>query len=295
MTYRSIFLADDWAHQSYYGWSVVADEPGLRILWKRHSIIERYLFLLTAEGRGRVDYWVRCLSGIGGLSDIMIHDFDSVLGEAATIAGRHFRLAQHLERLLNIATFAIDLARNDEELMAQMSSDYRRKIRRAPANGVMIEAHAQPDDALLKQFAAVFRDFATKRGLSVIDADALAAMYRDGRSLLLVARKQGRVTNFLHLYRAGDAASFMHGVSLSKENDGAGQLIHFEAMRRLREEGVRWYDLGGVASTDPSDGIFSFKQKFGGTLINLGREWRYTGVVASAGLASKKALRWIAT
>lgn len=291
MTYRSIFLADDWAHQAYYGWRVVADEPGIRVLGKQRSVAKRFLLLLTAPGRERLGFWIRRLAGITGLSDIVIHDFDSVLGAHPIIFGQLFRLAKQHERLLNITTFVIDLAKTDNELIAQMSSDYRRKIRKAASNGVTVEAHSQPDAALQKHFVDVLHDFATERKLNVIDGGALAAMYRDGRGLLLVTRKQGEVSNFLHLYKAGDAAIFMYGVNLSKVNDGVGQFLHFEAMRRLREHGVRWYDLGGVASTDPADGIFNFKQKFGGELVDLGREWRHTGAVAAAGMALVKVLK----
>jgi len=282
MTYRSIFLAADWAHQKYFGWKELSCEPGLRILRKGRFPVTRYLFLLERAGRDALDRQVsRCL-GKAGLSDIVVHDFDDVLASGYSVESRLFRKAEQRERLLNVATFVIDLRKSDDELMARMSADYRRKIRKAASTDVEIEANANPPQLLINEFADELRRFAQERGLKVVDPMVLSRMYRDGNAILLVARKLGKTTNFLHLYKAADAASFMYGVNLSKQNDGAGQYLHFEAMLVLRSQGVSWYDMGGVASSDPSDGIYRFKEKFGGEYVSLGCEWRYTGRVASA-------------
>jgi hypothetical protein len=282
--YTSIFLADDWAHQTYLGWSVFAEEPGIRILAKQRLLAKRFLVLFTSPGSDRLCFWIRRLSDITGLSEIIIHDFDNLLVRYQDGFHNSFRLAKKHERLLNINTFVFDLKRTDNELISQMSSDYRRKIRKAASGDVTVEAHLQPDSELQKLFVHALNDFAIGRNINFIGKSALAAMYRGGNGILLVARKNGRITNFLHLYKANNSAIFMYGVSLCKENDGVGQLIHFEAIRRLREQGIRWYDLGGVSSTDTADGIFVFKQKFGAANVDLGCEWRNIGVVLAVGM-----------
>lgn len=282
MSYRSIFLAPDWAHQKYFGWKELSCEPGLRILTRGRFPITRYLFLLERAGRDVLDRQVSRYLGKAALADIIVHDFDDVLASGYGVGSSPFRRAEQRERLLNVATFVIDLRRTDDELMSQMSADYRRKIRRAASTDVEIEANANPPQLIVDEFADEFRRFAEDRALNAVDPQVLSSMYRGGNAILLVARKSGKTTNFLHLYKAADAASFMYGVNLSKENDGAGQYLHFEAMRVLRSQGVNWYDMGGVASSDPLDGIYRFKEKFGGEFVSLGCEWRYTGRVASA-------------
>ena len=294
-TYRSIFLADNWAHQAYLGWRVVVEQPGLRILRKRRSVVNRYLVLLTRDGKGQLGGHVHNLISLTGLYDLIIHDFDRVLGDEPLVAGRQFRIAERLERLLNIATFVIDLSQDEATLLARMNSDYRRKIRLAGSNGITVEAFTRPDSMLLNRFIEAFNNFAKERRLNSIDSHALHAMYRDGRGLLLVARKKGELSNFLHLYRIFDSASFMYGINLLKANDGAGQFLHFEAMRLLRQDGVRWYDLGGVASANSSDGIFNFKQKFGGEFVDLGLEWRCTGFGARVAVGSIRALKRVSS
>lgn len=291
--YRSIFLADDWAHQRYFGWRVVEDRPGLRVLAKRRAIVTRYLVLLTAAGRGALDQWLAAQAGLVDLTDIIIHDFDGVLAEPV-LSGRTFHRAASHERLLNTATFVIDLRQSEEALMSAMSSDYRRKIRKAEAGGCTVTAYAAPPADLVSGFLAALTDFSGERGLNIAEPATIAAMYGDGRAILLVARKNGEAINYLHLYKAGDAASFMYGVSLSKENDGAGQYLHWQAMRHLKAEGLDWYDLGGVASTSAEDGIFTFKQRFGGQLVDLGPEWRSTSAVAARGQALAGSLKALA-
>ena len=99
-------------------------------------------------------------------------------------------------------------------------------------------------------------------------------MYARGDALLFVAKKHGEITNYLHIYTTGSKAIFMYGVNPCKENDGAGQYLHWRAILRLKEMGLEWYDLGGVATQDANDGIFNFKSKFGAPLVSLGCEWR---------------------
>jgi hypothetical protein len=290
-TYRSIFLAEDWAHQRYFGWRVVRDEPGLRVLGKRRAVVERFLVLLTEGGPRHLDACIARLAGSLGLADIVVHDFVDAIDGARLIGGRDFRRAEQRERLLNVATFVLDLEKSEEALLSAMTSDYRRKIKKAEAAGVLVTAYDRPAPEILDPFLAAFRAFAGKRGLNPADPKAIAAMYADGRAVLLVAEKDRTVSNYLHLYKAGDAASFMYGLNLSKVNDGAGQYLHWQAMRRLKADGVGWYDLGGAASVDPADGIYNFKEKFGGTLVPLGTEWRHTGYTAERGLVALRAMK----
>jgi hypothetical protein len=104
--------------------------------------------------------------------------------------------------------------------------------------------------------------------------EALRQMYARGDAMLFVAKKRGAISNYLHVYTTGGKAFFMYGVNPSKENDGAGQYLHWRAILRLKEMGLDWYDLGGVAVKDARDGIYNFKSKFGAPLVSLGCEWR---------------------
>jgi hypothetical protein len=279
--YSSIFLDDGWAHQKYFGWKQIAEDAGFRILRKRQFPYTRYLLLLCGGGRERLSRFLVDTPGFW-FGDITIHDFDQALQEPLEIGGRKFHRADPSERLLNIATFAIDLTQDEDTILAAISSEYRRKIKKASSLSLVVEVHDKPTPDLLSSFLSKFNAFARTRALKPIDGGALERMYAQGDALLFVVRKQGAISNYLHIYRTGAKAIFMSGVNPSKDNDGAGQLLHWRAIQRLKQMGLEWYDLGGVATTSPSDGIYNFKVKFGGPLVDLGCEWRHAGAVMRA-------------
>ena len=160
-------------------------------------------------------------------------------------------------------------------LTAAMNADCRRKLRKAREAGMRVEIEDHPAPNTVGEFVANFEEMARERGLRSPGRAAIQRMF-DGGDLTLfrnLAGEQSRST--AAIYRAGDKAIFMIGVGGDKRNDGAGQLLHFEIMRDLRARGLRWYDFGGVASTEETDGIFRFKKGFGGRFVSLGSEYLY--------------------
>ena len=287
--YQSIFLEDGWAHQKYYGWRQIVSEPGLRVLTRARGPLRRALILAHGLNSDALDAAIRRARVIDARTDLILHDFDDAGQDMRKVAGRDWRRATAAERLLNIATFVIDLARDDDALLAAMSSDYRRKIRKAREAGVAITAEESPSAATIDTFLSRFHDMADERGLARLDRAAIENMFSRGDLTLFSATQGGEVLNMLTAYRAGDKAIFLHGVGGDKRNDGSGQYLHFEVMRQLRARGLRWYDLGGLASTDEANGIFRFKKGFGGELVRLGCEYvsRPPLVRAVAGLRAR--------
>jgi hypothetical protein len=286
--YRSLFLVPGAPHEKYYGWRLIDESPGLRVLRKSYGVASRTLILLSREGLTRLAECISYNVNAWGLSDIIIHDFDGTLFEPDSIAGFRFHKATDVERILNIATFVIDLSQEEDVLLSSMSSDYRRKVRKAMQAGVLVDVHVRPNASMLTLFENAYRKFANNRGISTFKVQTLTRMYEAGDAILLTAHREGKPTNYLHLYTAGDTAFFMYGVNPIKENNGAGQYIHWQAIRELRRRGFRWYDLGGVVGRDPEDGIFQFKQNFGGNFVPLGMEWRHTGAMMKMMLSLKR-------
>ncbi len=280
--YRSIFLDEDSPHQRYFGWTAQEEEGGVRVLRKRYAVVHRSLVLLSAGGAAALPRIVRRAARRLTCADVFVHDFDAGVGDPSALAGLPFHRAAPSERLLNLATFVIDLAQDESALWSALSADYRRKLRRAEAAGIEVAVHERPDDALLDDFLRAYAALAAERGLAPVRREVLQRMYAQGHALLLVARHGGQATNFLHLYTTRDTGFFMYGANPAKENDGAGQFIHWRAIQELKARGLAWYDLGGVPSLAPSNGIHQFKQKFGGQLVLLGSEWRHVGPALKA-------------
>ncbi|NNU43668.1 GNAT family N-acetyltransferase [Ramlibacter montanisoli] len=275
--YRSVFLDADSPHQRFFGWTAEEDQAGLRVLRKRYGVVNRSLVLLSAHGLPALPAVLRRTAGRITCADVYVHDFDDAIGDASLLAGLPFHRAAASERLLNVATFVIDLSQDESALRSAMSTDYRRKLRKAEGCGVEVEVHERPGEALLDEFLSAYAAMASERGLSPVRRDVVRRMYAQGCALLLAARRGAEATNFLHLYTTRDTGFFMYGVNPARENDGVGQFIHWRAMQELKARGLAWYDLGGVPSLDPANGIHQFKQKFGGQLVRLGSEWRHLG------------------
>ena len=245
----------------------------LKIIGQRRGPVWRNLILAQGVPQVQIEERVRRLRLLNARTDLVLHDFDDPGRDERILAGYRLLRAREDERILNKATFVFDLARNDETLTAAMSADCRRKLRKAREAGLRVEVADHPGPDTLREFFAKFDAMAKERGLRSLGRGVIQRMF-DGGDLTLFRTLAGEETrSAATTYRAGDKAIFMFGVGGDKRNDGAGQLLHFEIMRNLRARNLRWYDFGGVASTDKDDGIFRFKNGFGGLFVSLGSEY----------------------
>lgn len=271
--YSSIFLEQDWAHHNFYGWRVLEDGADCKVLEKRLGPFTRSL-ILARLSQGEAGRQVVSQQGQRGLlHETVLHDFSHDSDSHEWLRERGFHPADDSERLLNTSTFVIDLTASTDNLLQAMSSDYRRKIRKAAARGISVRILRTPDKLSLRHFVDHLGALSRNRGFHAPDYQVLQAMYTRGRAVLFVVEDKSGTLGYLHVYLAGPTGMFMHGVMLEKNNGGAGQFLHWQIMLWLRDNGYRWYDLGGLASQNPEDGIFRFKAGFGGELTELGTEW----------------------
>jgi FemAB family len=267
-------LSSGWAHQRYLGWRVAYETPAIRLLQKRRGPVKQNLVLLTANGTTELAHVLTETSARSPMSEVVIHDFDDVLGGQVCIDGVQFCVAETTDRVLNVATVVIDLTHSEPELLAGMSANYRREITRAQASGVVVDVHERPSADLLERFVNAVGTLARERRFAAYSLGQVANMFSGGNSVLLVARKGAEELNLAHVYTADSVGYYMSGVALSREHDGSGKAVHWAGMQHLRNRGFEWYDLGGVASRRADDGIYNFKRRFGGRVVSLGTEWR---------------------
>jgi hypothetical protein len=293
--YSSIFLEENWAHQKFYGWRVLQEVAFLRILEKRVGPLTRSLILARATqddcGRQLVTRQLVARQGQRGpLHETVLHDFSASSDDHEWLRQQGFHPAGDSERLLNTATFVIDLHASPETLMQAMSSDCRRKIRKAIAGGTAVRVLRTPDSALLNDFVRHLHALSRAKGFHAPGLHLLQAMYAGGCAVLFVVEDAGGTLGYLHVYLAGPTGLFMYGVMLQRHNDGAGQFLHWQIMLWLQKNGYRWYDLGGLANQSVEDGIYRFKAGFGGELIQLGTEWVKRGAAYHAASGLRHAL-----
>jgi hypothetical protein len=280
--YRSIFLADDWVHQQYFGWSVARQAPGVRVLEKRRGPVRRALILLTRAGEKGLPDAMRGVTRGLALADIYIHDFDGLLSVAPSFSGRSFVRLGRGQTLLNTATYVVDLAASTETIFANVSASSRNKIRKAEADGAYFVVSGG-ERAILDAFYAFFVPMARERQFHVPDRAVLEEMEGEGRAIVTAcADRDGQFVATSVMYRCDKTAYSLHSAHARRGISGSGQFLHWRNMLHVRDLGCRWYDFGGVADPNTVDGIHAFKKSMGGALTLLGAEYRGAGAIVRA-------------
>jgi hypothetical protein len=169
------------------------------------------------------------------------------------------------------ATLHIDLARNPEEILADMQKTVRYKIRRADGEGLSWDSSIDKGE-----FAGFHASFARGKGIEGIDVLRIASF---GRALVLTRVVQGELVLSQHAHLVDEQESRARLVySSSARFDGvdpalvgrANRWCHWKDMLHFKERGIRIYDLGGFApeTKDPTlEGINDFKTGFGGQIV----------------------------
>ena len=268
--YRSIFLDEDWAHQKYFGWIIAEERAGLRLLRKKRSAFARSLVLLNKPGEAWLAEAVTRGFGSATLADMVIHDFDGVLAETPVIAGHHFCRAEQRERMLNIATYVIDLEQEEEALWKNLGPKSRNAVRKAEKDGVSFVC-GEDSYAVIDCFYSLYLPIAQQKKLDIPSVGTLKMM-QDGGNLICVSAKQsgGQTLAVSIIYVSGGCGYFLHGANHPAITTGVGQFIQWNSILLLKKLGYGWYDLGGVQDKANADGIHEFKKSLGGVFHKLG-------------------------
>jgi hypothetical protein len=173
-----------------------------------------------------------------------------------------------------IGTYFVRLDRDDEALVDSYSKNCRRDVRKAEREGVTVEA--SDDEGLLELFYEQHASTYGRKGLQVPLKKPFVATYargiREKIMRIYSARFAGKIVNMAIVSLVG-VPRYMKGASIVSTLDErvppSGQILHFEIMRRLRDEGYRLYDLGGSPGLEPIEShpnysVWRFKRGFGG-------------------------------
>jgi hypothetical protein len=297
-TYVSIFLQPDWINEAYYGWSVLDFEPGrLKVLGKQRSWVKQHLVMSRGAEERELASLIASLSLISPRSITTLHDFCATHDEPRTLHGRIFQPLTSTERMLNSATYVVDLRIGEDDLWSQIGSKTRNMVRRAQGAGVVAQMHNAPGAYIWEHFLRFYTDLERRFALRPVQLAALHRMVADGRLYALTCKDPGGTMLLVNLvYISSPYAYFLHGASTDDLPPGTGQLAQWTAMLQLKGAGILWYDLGGVPP-DPANGIHRFKASLGGIYCDLGREVRYTppaldGVYRAYRKLRRSAWRW---
>jgi lipid II:glycine glycyltransferase (peptidoglycan interpeptide bridge formation enzyme) len=173
-------------------------------------------------------------------------------------------------------TLYVNVARSDEELLADMKPKGRYNIRLSQRHGVTVSEGCAVED--LKRFypmiiQASYRDHFPVEPFPFF-AVLASTLCPPGVARFLFAEHEGDLLGALLLTTYGGRATYLYGgISNYKRNLMAGYALQWAAMKAARSAGCTDYDLYGFdqfCAPQNSYAKFSrFKRQFGGTVMRF--------------------------
>ena len=169
-------------------------------------------------------------------------------------------------------TIILDLAKSEEQILAEMHQKTRYNIRVAKKKELRIRNHESGmGEKLMEEFWRLLQKTADKDRFHSHSKQYYKKLLELPITRLFTAEHRGRIiaANIILFYE--NHAAYLHGAS---DHDYralmAPYLLHWEVIKYAKEHGLSEYDLWGIDEKKWS-GVTRFKKGFGG------REVKYTG------------------
>jgi CelD/BcsL family acetyltransferase involved in cellulose biosynthesis len=170
-------------------------------------------------------------------------------------------------------TYEVDLQASEEQLWSQLHKNHRNRIRRARKEGVsVIERN---DEASIDEFLALLTQTLAGTGVGAPSRDHLhscfSALGPRGRCRAFFAVQNDQTQAALVTLSSQQRGIAWLQATAPKRAEGSANLLHWDVLLALREQGVAVYDFGGVVLDPPAGsaaaGIAHFKELYGGRLV----------------------------
>ncbi len=172
----------------------------------------------------------------------------------------------------------LDLTRNEEELAAGLSGNWKRNLRKSQKNGLSVEKDLNPDPAEIRQ---LYREMEKIKGLAVLcSEDKLSKVFnRNHTNFIYVAcrDKDGKLLGFRSaLLQGPKGVDYLAATSVKGRDLRVSFFAMWEMIKFCRSAGVTTLDLGGI---DPIEnpGVYRFKSGLGGKPVEFLGEWDWAG------------------
>lgn len=171
-------------------------------------------------------------------------------GFAETIRGKSYR------------TIILDLSLSEEALRARLEGKWRADLRIAERQGLQVDAGNGPD--LQSRFLALFDRTMELKGFrpGIPPEFHFALDFVDYDLDILIAVHEGVDVAGVVAGAAGLTSVYLFGaLNQAGRPLRAGYLLTWEALRRARKAGLRWYDLGGIGDENADVARFKTRMK----------------------------------
>ncbi|MCY4061484.1 MAG: peptidoglycan bridge formation glycyltransferase FemA/FemB family protein [Chloroflexi bacterium] len=178
-------------------------------------------------------------------------------------------------------TLSIDLSRSEDEILAAMSGNTRRKIRVAAKKGVVMRTAAVDDLPLLYR---LYKITGERDGFLIRPFDYYRLAWEQfmlaGLAQAFIAEYQGAAIAHVILFHFGRKCWYFYGASSNEERARMpNYALQWAAIRWAKAQGYATYDMWGAPDAfDESDslwGVYQFKRGFRGQLTRHIGAWDF--------------------
>lgn len=182
------------------------------------------------------------------------------------------------------ATVLVDLSPDLDSILAQMKSKTRYNIRKGMRSPLTVRVATSAD---LPRFSELLAGTARRQGFVPDSLATITELFHtlseEGAIEILLAEVESRPVAGIMTVRYGDRVVYKRGAWGGTHGSmHPNERLHWEAMRRAREAGFRYYDFDGIEPDvarkvragedlppDARDSVTRFKLGFGGEVVLL--------------------------
>jgi lipid II:glycine glycyltransferase (peptidoglycan interpeptide bridge formation enzyme) len=160
-------------------------------------------------------------------------------------------------------TLFLDLTPPIEELRRNLDKKWRNQLTRSEKNGLKIVTGNGVDD--YRRFCRMYRQMQQRKAFeSTVDIEEFGRLQQDlpetHRMRILICEQEGVPVAGVVASAMGDSAIYLLGATSDDGLNAKGAyLLQWTLIRWLKENGFKWYDLGGI-DPEGNPGVYSFKR-----------------------------------
>lgn len=263
--------------------AVMYSAKGIAIDYQDAALVHTVMQALERFARRHGAIWLKIdpdlplATGVPAESD----DTPNAIGQQtiALLQERGWRYSPDQVQFRN--TITIDLTQSEEDLLAAMSQNTRRKVRTGEKKGVTVRVGTIADLPILYDLYRMTgeRDHFLIRPLDYYLKEWRYLIER-GLAHPLIAEIEGEPIAQVILFHFGQKCWYFYGASANDHREKMpNYLLQWEAMRWAKAQGYTTYDLWGAPNQfDESDsmwGVYEFKRGFRGTVVRYIGAWDY--------------------
>jgi len=164
-------------------------------------------------------------------------------------------------------TFVLDLSAPLEELRRNLDKKWRNQLTRSEKNGLKVIAGNGIDE--YQRFCWMYRQMRDRKTFdTTVDIEEFARIQQDlpetHRMQILLCEQEGVPVAGVVASAMGDSAIYVLGATSDAGLNAKGSyLLQWTLIQWLKENGVKWYDLGGI-DPEVNPGVYHFKKGLSG-------------------------------